>query len=384
MRTTRDDPHRHARGLLLGLASALLGLFLAACSDSPIVVGFSAQLTGPRSDLGVQGRNGALLAVERINADGGVRGRPLLLVAVDDGDEPDAAVRADIGLLERGAVAIIGHMTTSQTLAALPAVRARGGILISPTTSTPELDGLDDAFFRVMPSNAVWARALAAHARHSGLETVAVLGDSDNAGYTDTFDNVFMETFQALGGRVVLQQTFSSKAGPPWERILDDLARTRPEGLLISASARDVASLAQRLRRALPGMRILCSPWAATRALIQTGGRAVEGVETSFAFSEDNDAPSFQRFQTEYAARFGFKPNFAAAFAYEAVSVLASALERTGGRAEGLRAALTADVEHTGVIGPFRMDPDGDVRRPAFIIAVQNGRIVTLGKEAAP
>lgn len=103
--------------LLLVFAGLLLS---HACSQEPILIGFSANLTGTYSDLGVQGRNGASLALERINEEGGVAGRKLRLLARDDGNTAQQARQADRDLIANGVVAIIGHMTSAQSQAALP------------------------------------------------------------------------------------------------------------------------------------------------------------------------------------------------------------------------------------------------------------------------
>lgn len=127
----------------------LLSLALSACSSdsSPIIIGLSGQLTGELADLGVPSRNGAELAIEAVNAAGGINGRKLKLIAKDDGNTPERALQVDQELVAAGAVAVIGHMTSSQTMAVMPFFNENRVVLLSPTASTPILTRKQDYFF---------------------------------------------------------------------------------------------------------------------------------------------------------------------------------------------------------------------------------------------
>jgi len=366
-------------------AVALLFAGLAAWAfhlNSPLIIGFSGQLTGTHSDLGVQGRNGAVLAVEQINASGGVAGHQLKLMAVDDGDTPERALDADRALLAAGALAIVGHMTTSQTLAVLPEMRKAGAVLVSPTTATPRLTGLADNFFRVIPDNVSWARTLADYAlADTGLRSVMLLGDADNVGYTDTFLEGFRSAFTSRGGQVAAERAFSSRSGPDWDKLAAEVYHSGAQAVVLAASARDVAAFAQAQARLGLRLPVLCPTWPYTREILTAGGSSVEGIVFSTSYTEQNDYPGFEAFTHSYRKRFGWEPSFAAAYSYEAVKLLAKALETTGCRRKGLEAALTDAGVIQGAIGEFRMDPNGDVERGNFIVSIRDGRFVTLPRK---
>lgn len=88
--------------------------------NEPIKLGFVGGLTGRNSNLGVAGREGALLAVEQANEKGGIKGRQIRLIVKNDEQNSDVALKVDKELIEEGAVAIVGHMTSSMSLAAVP------------------------------------------------------------------------------------------------------------------------------------------------------------------------------------------------------------------------------------------------------------------------
>lgn len=361
------------------LLAAVLLLCMTACSNSePLRIGFSGQLSGPKSDLGVQGRNGALMAIEEINSRGGIEGRKLELIAEDDLDTPEGARQADALLVSRKVLAIIGHMTSGQTLAAMPELVASGTILVSPTTATPALSDKADLFFRVITSNAQWAHGLADYTASAGRNQAYLVGDADNTGYTDTFLDAFEKHFKEQGGRIAGKTLYRSSQGMHPAALAQAIRTAKPNVLVACVSARDLAALVQELKPTKSGIAVCGPPWPSTSDLIMVGGRDVEGFEFISNYTEDNDYAPFNAFRERYAKRFGWKPGFAAAFAYEAVTVLAEALRRNEGKREGLERALVRGQTMEGVIGPFILDEAGDVRRPSFITRITDGHLKTV------
>lgn len=360
------------------MVCALL-IALPGCGDDPIPVGFSGQLTGKISDLGVYGRNGALLAVEHINESGGINGRPLKLIAQDDGNTPEGAVAADTALARAGVVAIIGHMTSSQTLAALPYATEKGIAFVSPTTSTPQLTGIKDNFFRVMVDNQSHGRELATYARNAlDAKRVASIVEIDNQSYSLTFEHAFADTFVKLGGEFLKSFPYSATRPANWDATVKELARLDPDAILLTCPAQDFVTLAQNIRSAGISARLLSGAWAFTDKLLLWGGEAIEGSFFVIDYAADNPSKEFVAFSDAYERRFGSSPNFASAFAYESVLALAAGLRKTGGSADGLLEAMAPSDTIEGVTGTFAIDQYGDVSRGVFIVTVRDGRFSTV------
>jgi branched-chain amino acid transport system substrate-binding protein len=367
-------------GWLVWLFLLVAGLALSGCQgQAAIRVGFVGELTGLQSDLGVHERNGVQLAVDEVNTRGGVAGRDIELIVRDDQGTPQGAQAADRELVDAGVVAIIGHATSGQTVAGLPVTTEAGVVLLSPSATTPDLSGLDDLFFRVIPTHLDQAQILARHARENrGIARVAIIFDTDNAAYSQSYQATFAETFRELGGQVTDVVNYSSAAKLDFEPLVLQLQAGQPEGLLIVASALDTALIAQQTRLLGWEPTLFASAWAQTDVLIQNGGQAVEGLETVIVFDVQSQAPAYRDFRARYQARFGYPPTFAAGEAYEAMMVLAAALEKTGGRAEGLPQALSEIRNFQGLIGELSLDEYGDASRTHFLIAVREGQFVTL------
>lgn len=363
---------------LIGIAS----LLLTACfNNKPIVVGFVAQLTGKQAELGVQERNGVLLAVEKINAAGGIAGRKIELLIRDDLGVPESAKSADEELIKAGVVAIIGHATSGQTLSGLKVTNPAKMVMISPTVSTPGLSGQDDYFFRVYPTFKESSQAFAEYIFETGaLKRVAIIYDIDNAAYAKTYRSTFAEKFISLGGIVSGEVSFASSAHPDFQPLLSQLRDDKADGLLIVASDIDTALIAQRVRIMDWQIPLFTSAWAQTETLINNGGKAVEGIKLEQSYALSSQVPSFVEFNASFQSRFGNTPSFGAAFSYEATMVLADALKKTGGSAENLKNALLETHDFQGINDRFSIDKFGDVTRPFYLSAIQDGKYVILGK----
>lgn len=108
-----------------------------------------AGTSGRAADLGISGRDAAQLLVEACNRTGGIAGRQVQLIIKDDQQNPDVARRAVEELIDAGAAALIGPMTSDMARAVTPLLNDARLVAVSPTATTQLLSGLDDYFFRV-------------------------------------------------------------------------------------------------------------------------------------------------------------------------------------------------------------------------------------------
>lgn len=363
-------------GLLMGGIAFLL---VNGPGKEPVRVGVAVQLTGVQSELGVQERNGVQLAVEEINASGGVAGRPIELIVRDDLGLPEGARTVDRELIQSGVAAIIGHTTSTQTIAGLAVTNPAHVVMISPTASTPELSGQDDYFFRISRDLVTAACSLARHVyQDRNLTRMAGIYDTDNAAYSKAYLEAFAAEYQSMGGKVVAKARFSSGAQPDFAPPAARLRAGNPDGLLIIAADIDTALIAQRTRLMDWPVPLFATAWAKTETLINNGGQAVEGLETESDIPMDNQTPDYFAFKARYKARFGEDPAFGAALGYETAKILATALQKTGGNAGGLAQVLAGIKNYKGLNFKISFDRYGDVIRPSYLVAVRDGKFVDI------
>jgi len=358
---------------------AIAVLLAGGCGEGePVKIGFVGGLSGRVADLGISGRNGALLAVEDRNSSGGIGGRTVELIIRDDGQDADTAVRVDGELVDLGVEAILGHMTSSMSMAAADLVNRTGTVLMSPTTTTTYLTGRDDHFFRVVATTREYAAKMARYLRGEvGLKAVSVIYDAKNKAYTESWLEEFKTEFTALGGRIAGARSFNSGPDVLFFDLAEDSLAPDADGLVIIASAMDTAMICQQLKKMKRQVPVAAAEWASTERLIDLGGAAVEGIIVSQFFDRERDDPVFNDFGEAFRDRFGEEPGFAAVNAYDAASVL---MEAIGRRKEGesLKEAILRIRTFSGVQGPVTIDGYGDATRETYITTIRDGRFRVL------
>lgn len=355
-------------------------VFCAGCiANDDIIIGFSGELSGAQSELSVSARNAAILAVEQINAAGGINGKEIKLLIEDDLGTPEGARTADKRLIEQGAIVIIGHMTSNQTLASLEVVQNSGVILFSPTTSTPALSGKDDNFLRFIAANTREATLLAQHiAQQIPHANVVIFYDIDNAGYTDTFQQNFSRVFIQAYGELPRAIAFHGHVAVDFTQLIEPILYEPPDAVVIIASAYNTALIVQQLRLNQIDCPIFIALWARTDDLLRMGGASVEGIQ--FISQYDNPTPSdaARRFSEKFQQRYGQTPTFSALVTYDTVYYLAAGLQNAHDSSENLKQALLNLPPFEGLLGTVRMDAYGDVERIQYLGEIQNGTFVGL------
>jgi branched-chain amino acid transport system substrate-binding protein len=352
---------------------------LAGCAPpEPLRLGFLGGLSGRVADLGIAGRNGAMLAVEIRNSSGGVNGRMVELIVEDDKQNPDLARKAVGRLLERKVEAIIGPMTSAMAVTTVPLVNEAKLVMLSPTVTTTTLTGIDDHFLRVVAPTTEYARVSAAyHFDRLGLRRVAVAYDLHNRAYTESWLTDYRRAFESAGGTLSITVPFSSSGETSFADLAERLLRAQPELVLILANSVDAALLVQQIRKRDTVVRIGTSEWAATERLIELGGKAVEGVAIAQFIDRDSTQPAYLAFRKRYLERFGQEPGFGGLTAFDAANVVLDALvARQPGQT--LKQVILARGVFSGAQSEIRFDATGDAARATYLTTIRDGTFVRL------
>ncbi|EXI66076.1 MAG: Leu/Ile/Val-binding protein precursor [Candidatus Accumulibacter adjunctus] len=364
----------HWRQLLLVAACVLA---TSSCAPpEPVRIGFLGGLSGRVADLGIGGRNGAILAVEQRNQRGGINGRPIELIAEDDQQDPEVAKQAVARLIARPVEVIIGPMTSAMAIAVVPQINATTIPLIAPTVTTNALTGIDDQFFRVVAPTARHVfKSADLHYRRLGMRRVVLVCDLRNKAYTASWAGDFRRAFVALGG------TVSDEIGFADDDALSVLATralaSRPDGVVIIANSVDTGLLVQQIRLRNRQVRLATAEWAATERLIELGGQAVEGLVVAQYVDRQNRNPAYLAFRKAYRERFAHEPGFAGLTAFDATNVALDALASRQ-KHQTLKQALLAHGEFVGAQSPIRFDANGDTERDTFLSRIHDGEFQSL------
>jgi branched-chain amino acid transport system substrate-binding protein len=359
--------------LIAALASLIFppGLF----AQEPIKIGQFASLTGKEASLGQSSNKGTLMAIDDLNAAGGVLGRPLLLVTEDTQSKPGETATVVKKLISRDKViALLGEVASSRSLEAAPIAQAAKVPMISPASTNPKVTETGAYIFRTCFIDPFQGPVMARFAReHLKAKRVALVVSTSSA-YSIGLAKFFRESFVANGGTIVLEQKYSEgdkdfKAQLTAIKAAGVDAVFNPgyynEGALIVRQARD-------LGLTLPIFG--ADSWEA-EALIQLGGKAMEGAYLCSHYSPEDPSPRVQNFVAAYKKRFGSTPDSNASLGYDSVLVLVDAIRRAGTtERNALREAIATTRDFMAVTGKITIDSERNASKNAVIIQVKNGK----------
>jgi branched-chain amino acid transport system substrate-binding protein len=301
-----------------------------------------------------------------------------LLIAKDDRQDEQTALRVDGELIAEGVAAIVGHMTSAMSVAAVPLMNEKNMVMLSPTSTTSALTGKDDYFLRMQPATKAQTESLALHAsQKAGFKRIAVIYDLANRSYTEDYFQVFSRSFVSHGGTIAAAETFTSGGNPSFSRIVSRMAGARPDAVLLIANAADGADICQQIRKTGSRVAILAAGWGMTGEFLQKGGKAAEGVVFDNFIDRDSRHPRYLRFLEAYRNRFGTDADFGAMMSYEAIRLIADALAVNEEPTQLKKTILGIDKVY-GLFGDLKIDRFGEAKRESCVITVKNGRFQKL------
>ncbi len=361
--------------LRLLFASALVSLTFARAAEEPIRIGEYASITGKEASLGQSSHNGTVMAIDDLNAAGGVLGRSLLLLTEDTQSKPGESATAAKKLISRDkVVALLGEVASSRSLEAAPVAQLAKVPMISPASTNPKVTETGNYIFRTCFIDPFQGPVMAKFAQEKLRAQRVALMVSNSSAYSIGLAKFFREAFTANGGTIVLEQKYAEgdkdfKAQLTAIKAAGVDAVFNPgyynEGALIVLQARD-------LGLTLPIFG--ADSWEA-EALIELGGKAIEGAYLCSHYSPADPSPRVQNFVQAYKKRFGTTPDSNASLGYDSVLVLVDAIKRAGStdRAK-IREALAATKNFAAVTGNITIDAQRNASKNAVIIQVRNGK----------
>jgi neutral amino acid transport system substrate-binding protein len=401
--------------LAFWLAAALLTALSGGTAEAqgvscPVRLGAIIPLTGPQGPIGKPIADTAQLAIEHVNAAGGIKGCPVELVLRDDTGQPTVGLEAARYLVDVQKVpAIVGVVGSGIALPIVSSVTTAARVpLISCCAVTPTLTRMaeegktDGYFFRTIPTSRVMAVAHAAAATDRAYKRVAVIYVNNDFGLT--LLNDFKKSFEAMGGSIAGAFAYNENQ-PSYRAEVNQALATRPDALVLLAFSQDGATIAREwISLGGPQTMVLHNTLRSEDFIKAVGERFLTraaGIDNAQVAG-----PSVDAFNAAYQAKFGRPPVGPGLHTvYDSVVVTALAMQAAAtldGTAirdqlrqvtdpagtqvtpgvEGIRRALEllkagTRIRYVGATGPFQFDKNGDVSGPALIWKIEGGKLVT-------
>jgi branched-chain amino acid transport system substrate-binding protein len=318
---------------LLGSAAGLAGAQGKGVSDNELVLGTITDLSGPIANYGKESRNGMNMAVDEINAKGGIHGRKLKLLVEDHGYEPRRAVLAAQKLITQGNVfAILGHLGTATNMAALPFLLENKVFNFMPQGASKELyDPPSPYKVALAPSYAsMSASTLDFMMKKKPYQRVGVLYQDDDYG-REALEGV--EAYLRAKGQKLAEKTSYKRGATDFSSQMARLKAANCDLVFNASTLREFVGSVGESRKIGFNADVLGTAANYSQQVPTLGGAAMEGVygATFIPLPYADDAnPAVREWVASYKKRYSEDPGLYSMYAYYAMSTFAKVAEKAG------------------------------------------------------
>ena len=346
-------------------------------------VALVAPLSGDNATYGNKQENGYRLAMDEINANGGIYGAQIVLETYDDTSNPEVAATGTQKFVDDEDVMVLGgSCLTSCTAVMLPITGDAELAQMVVSSSARSLTGLSDAFFRMAVQDAAVGPQIANQFTGMGCtKAVALFPNSDfGIGLKDSF----IEKFADNGGEVLDTIEYQS-TDTDFSAILTTVKSLNPDCIALCGTTTDGALIIKQARQMGIEAYIMGQPGLYNQNIIDIAGDAAEGLLASGTFVATNTDANVQEFVKKYEAKYNETPDGYSALAYDQMYVIYEAackvMEANDGEVtrEDMVAALKQS-NYVGVTGTVNFDENGDWVRDYLVVTVKDGKYVLYGE----
>ena len=327
---------------------------------------------------------GLQMAVDEVNAAGGVLGRPLTVLREDDHESVDRGRLVAQRLAQNNdVVAVIGHMQSYVSLPAAAIYDLSGLVHLAPTATDPRLteQGYRRLFRMTFTDREIGAQ-MADYAASQGYDRVAIYYIRN--AYGRGLANAFEERALELGIGIADRQSYDPNTLAGDRALTGILSSWRDldlRAVFIAGEPRQAAAMIRAARDSDVVVPVLGGDALGTSRFVSLGGPAAEGTVIAAVFHPADEREEVQRFSRAFRQRYGVLPDVSAALGYDAVRLLVHGITQAGSiDPDAVSAALRATAGWRGVTGPIGFADDGDlVERVVGKVVVREGQLAWLG-----
>ena len=345
-----------------------------------ITIGEYGSLTGSEANFGHSTDEGMRLAVEERNAAGGLDmgGKKVKInfpaTEDDASDAPKAETAVKRLIDDKGVIAILGEVASSNSLAGGKVCQARGIPMISPSSTNEKVTQIGDYIFRVCFLDSYQAAVVARFAKDGLKAQRAAIFTNKSQTYSVGFSDEFEKAFTKYGGQIVAKQSYSP-TDQDFSGALNSIKNANPDVILVPGYYSDAGSIVKQARSLGITKPILGGDGWDGEDLFKIGGSAVEGCYFSDHMAINDPRPKVQNFVKAYQAKYNKVPLSLAALGYDAANLLMDAIQTAKSTdKKAIRDAIAATKSFDGVTGQINIDANRNAQKSAVIIAVKNGK----------
>jgi branched-chain amino acid transport system substrate-binding protein len=356
--------------------SALLALsLLTACTkktSNEIVIGHFGSMTGSEATFGQSTDEGIRLAIDEANAAGGIKGKKIKLITMDNQGKPEEAAAVVTRLIEQEkVVALLGEVASSRSLAAAPIAQSKKVPMLTPSSTNPKVTEVGDFIFRACFIDPFQGTVMAKFAQENlKVKKVAILRDV-KSDYSVGLADFFTSKFKELGGEIVADLSYQSQ-DVDFKAQLTQIKSKNPEAIFIPGYYTEVGLIARQARELGLKVPLMGGDGWDSPKLSEIGKDAVNGAYFSNHYSTESTDPAAIEFMAKFKAKYNKQPDGLSSVAYDATRMLLKAIENSPEvKATAIRDQLAQIKEFAGATGKISIDEKRNAVKSAVVVQVQ-------------
>lgn len=347
----------------------------AGATGDTIKIGGLAPLTGDVSVYGVAVDNGVKMAVEEINADGGVLGKQIEYIVYDEKGDATEAVNAYNKLVQSdNVVAIVGDVTSKPTLAVAQQAAKDKIPLITASGTAENITQAGENIFRACFIDPFQGELMASYAsKKLEKKTAAIIYN-----ISDDYSKGLYEAFEAVAGDLgieVVQVEGYGKGTVDFKAQLTNIKSKNPDVIFLPVYYQDVALIAVQAKElGIEAQFLGADGWDGVIGQVDESNMdAVNGAYFCSQYSAQSDDPNLQAFLSKYKETYGMDASQFAVLGYDAMKMLAQAISEAGSTDSAAITSAMAAIDFTGLTGHMTFDENRNPVKSAAITQIDNG-----------
>ena len=378
-------------GLLLGIT--MLGSVVAGCggdqaaNDDTIKVGANFEITGNVANYGTTARDGFNLAIKEANEAGGINGKKITVIEADNKSDPAESANAATKLIsDDKVVAIVGPATSGAVQAESQIATENKIPIIAPCATIPDITvengQVKPYVFRGCFIDPLQSNTMANFAANELKAKTAVIYLDSSTDYSKSLAEVFKNKFEALGGKVVMEEALVAK-DQDFKATLTNIKTANADVIYIPAYYEEVGKIVKQARELGITQPILGTDgWDDTKVVDIAGADALNN--TYYVTHYIDTDPDAKAFVDAFTKEYGHAPGVFAALGYDAGKMLVDAIKRAGSTdPEAIQKALAETKDLQVGTGKLTVDENHNLIKNAFIIEMKDG-VKTLKERVTP
>ncbi len=357
-------------------------LLLTACGGAKesaeeakvMKLGGIGPLTGPLAIYGVTSTNGSKLAFEEINKNGGILGKQVEYIVLDEKGDSTEAVTAYNKLVDEGVVALIGDITSKPSLAVAEVAAQDNLPMITPTGTQFNITEAGPNVFRVCFTDPYQGVVLANFAKNNlNAETAAVVVNN-SSDYSDGVAKAFVEQAEKLDLKVVAKEGYSD-GDKDFRAQLTKILPTNPDVLVVPDYYEQVALITTQAREVgIKATFVGPDGWdGVAKTLDASAYGAVENSYFTNHYSLQDQSPKVQNFLKAYKEAYNEEPSAFSALSYDAAYMMKAAIEKAGTTDKQAVVDALKTLDYDGVTGHLTFDENNNPVKAVTVLKIVNG-----------